>query len=78
MRYYVVAIQHNKNAGAENRTAPKGFDTIKEAEREFYYQLSQDMNNNTLDWGICLIFNSEGGVLQTKKWADEPAQTPAE
>lgn len=71
MRYYVFAIQFNKDAQAENRTAPKAYDTRNEAIREFHRQLSQDMVNATLGWSICMVVNSAMGVEASEKYVAE-------
>lgn len=68
MRYYVVAIQHNKVADAENRSVPKAYDDKLLARQEFHRQLGTDMNNTTLDWGIVSILNSDGYLEATEKW----------
>lgn len=71
MRYYVIAIQHNKEAQAENRTVPKAYDTRNEAIREFHRQLSTDMNNSTLDWSLCMVVNSEQGIEASERWDED-------
>lgn len=68
MRYYVVSIQYNKQAHAENRTAPKGFDDLNQAIREFHFQLAQDMNNPIIGWSICMVFDSDGYVKMSEKY----------
>ena len=68
MRYYVIAIQHNKEADAENRSVPKAYDSKLSAKQEFHRQLGVDMNNATLDWGIVSILNSDGYLEATEKW----------
>ena len=68
MRYYVITIQHNKEADAENRTIPKAYDDKLTARQEFHRQLGTDMNNDTLDWGIVSILNSDGYLEATEKW----------
>ena len=67
MRYYVAAIQHNKNAQAENRTAPTGYNDEFEAETGFYDRLATDRKDSTLDWGIAVLFSTDG-VLNFKFW----------
>lgn len=67
-RYYVVTIQHNKEKDAENRTVPKAYDTLNEATREFHRQLGEDMNNATLDWSVCLLFDKFGAVYRSETW----------
>ena len=78
MRYYVFAIQYNKEAKAENRTAPKGYDSRNEAVREFHRQLSQDMSNSTLGWSLCMVINSDRGIEMSEKWVEEPASVVEE
>ena len=68
MRYYVITIQHNKEADAENRSVPKAYDDKLTARQEFHRQLGVDMNNATLDWGIVSILNSNGYLEATEKW----------
>jgi hypothetical protein len=71
MRFYVVSIQHNMVADAENRSIPKAYDTVNEAVREFHRQLSVDMSNETLDWAICLVFDSRMEIIKAEKWTRE-------
>lgn len=71
MRYYVFAVQYNKDKDAENRTIPKAYDKLNDAVREFHAQLSKDMGNETLGWSLCMVINSEGGVHRTEKWKRE-------
>lgn len=68
MRYYVIAIQHNKDSNAENRSVPKAYDDKLTARQEFHRQLGVDMNNTTLDWGIVSILNSDDYLEATEKW----------
>jgi len=70
MRFYVLAIQYNKEKQAENRTAPKGFDTLNDAKKEFHTQLSRDMGNATLSWSLVMIINSDGGVHAVEKYQE--------
>ena len=71
MRYYVLAVQYNKDAQAENRTVPKAYDTKNEAKREFHNQLSQDYGNTTLGWSICMVINSDMKVEAEEKYVAE-------
>lgn len=71
MRYYVVAIQHNKEADAENRSVPKAYDDKLLARQEFHRQLGVDINNSTLDWGVVAILNSDGYLEASEKWEKE-------
>lgn len=68
MRFYVLAIQYNNEKEAENRTAPKAFDTLNDAKREFHSQLSKDMGNVTLGWSLVMIINSDGMVYASEKY----------
>lgn len=82
-RYYVVAVQHNKDANAENRTVPSAYDDLKSAQQKYYEQLGKDMNNATLDWGFCCILDNTGNQLDSRYWTDiveepEPAEEPVE
>ena len=81
MRYYVVSAQHNKEKDAENRSAPKAFDTELQARQAFHAQLGSDMSNATLDWSVCMIFTDIGSVIASERWeAPEPVviETPIE
>ena len=76
MRYYVLSIQFNNDAQAENRTAPKAYDSRNDAVKEFHNQLSNDMGNHTLSWSICMVINSAMGVeMQEKYVADVVEET---
>ena len=67
MKFYVAAIQHNKDAQAENRTAPTSHNTQFDAETAFYDRLATDRKDQTLDWGVVVLFSTEG-VLNFKYW----------
>ena len=77
-RFYVVFVQHNKEADAENRTVPSAFDTKKEAEQKWHEQLGKDMKNATLDWGVGYILDNFGNLLEHKYWVDEESEEPTE
>lgn len=62
MKYYVLAIQHNKEKDAENRTAPKMYESRNDAIREYHTQLSKDMGNETIDHSLVMVINSTGAV----------------
>lgn len=69
-RFYVMFVQHNKEADAENRTVPVAFDEIKKAYQKYYDQLAKDMNNSTLDWSVGYILDNFGNVIESKYWTD--------
>lgn len=68
MRFYLVTIQFNKEAQAENRTAPKAFDKVEDAIAEFHTQMGKDMKNATLGWALSIVFDSNGGIIRDEKW----------
>lgn len=68
MRYYLITIQYNAEAKAENRTVPKAFDSMEEAIAEFHAQMGRDMKNTTLGWALSLIVDSNGGIVRNEKW----------
>lgn len=74
MRYYLVTIQYNKDAKAENRTAPKGFNTLDEAVAAFHKQMGSDMSNVTLGWAISIVFDTMGSIIKNEMWTrqEEP------
>lgn len=76
MRFYVLAIQYNKEKEAENRTAPKAYDTLNDAKKEFHSQLSRDMGNETLGWSLVMIINSEGMVYASEKYVANVQPNP--
>lgn len=71
MRYYVVTIQHNADADAENRSVPKAYDSKNDAIREFHRQLASDMGNAIIDWSLCLIFDSRMEIIVAEKYVRE-------
>lgn len=71
MRYYVTAIQHNKEKDAENRSIPFAFDTLNEAKQKFHEILGNDMKNATLDWSVCILFTSDGRMVMSERWTEE-------
>lgn len=79
MRYYLLTVQHNKAADAENRSVPRAFDDRHSAVAAYHAQIASDMNNTTLDWSINMLINSSMGVEMSEKWtAEEPAAEPTE
>lgn len=80
MRYYLVSIQYNKEAKAENRTVPKAFDSRDEAIAEFHKQMGNDMKNATLGWALSIVFDSNCGIVKEEKWVEEvkPTVEPTE
>lgn len=78
MRYYVLSIQYNKAAQAENRTVPKAFDKREDAIKEFHSQMAKDMGNSTLGWSICMVINSAMGIEKAERWDAEQTAEVAE
>lgn len=81
MRFYVFVVEHNMIAGAENRTVPKAYDSLDDAIAEFHRVLSVDMKNDTLDWALAMVINSEGGIHRNEKWTrpiPEETETPTD
>lgn len=75
-RFYVLTIQYNKVAQAENRTAPKAYDDMLSAKQEYHAQLGKDMANVTLGWSVVYILDSFGNVLESERWTREEEPTP--
>lgn len=71
MRYYLFTVQHNAEKDAENRVAPKAYDTREEAIANFHSQMGNDMKNLTLDWAISLVINDVGGIEANERWTRE-------
>lgn len=82
MKYYLTTIQYNKVAKAENRTIPKVYTSLDDAEADFYEQVGKDMKNNSLGGSLNYVTNSEGGTYESlnKKWGfmEEPIVEPTE
>lgn len=80
MRFYLITIQYNRVAQAENRTAPKAYDTLDEAVAEFHVQMGKDMKNDSLGWALNMVINSEGGIHKNEKWTRpvDPEPVPEE
>lgn len=78
MRFYLVTIQYNKESKAENRTVPKVYPTLEEAEANFYEQVGKDMKNPVLGGSVNLVFDSEGNRYNNlnKKWGFMEEQEP--
>ena len=70
MKYYLITIQYNQESKAENRTVPRMYTDLADAEADFYEQVGKDMKNSTLGGSLNLVINSEGGVYPNlnKKW----------
>lgn len=81
MRFYVHAIQFNKEAQAENRTVPKACDTLNEALTAYHDQLTRDHKNKTLGWSMVWITSSISAkpIKEEEYVADpDPVEIPAE
>lgn len=79
MKFYLITIQYNKEAHAENRSVPKMYETLEQAEADFYEQVGKDMKNAKLGGSLNMVINSEGGVYAelNKKWGfmeEEPEE----
>ena len=69
-RFYVMFVQHNKQADAENRTVPVAYDDEKSAKQKFHEQMGQDMKNSTLDWSVGYILDNFGNRIHSEYWTD--------
>lgn len=83
MKYYLITIQYNKEAKAENRPAPKMYEDFEKAQADFYEQVGKDMKNAVLGGSLNMVINSAGGVYTdlTKAWGfmeEQPEPTPEE
>lgn len=72
MRFYVLSVQYNKDAGAENRTVPKAYNTRNEALAEFHRVLASDMKTPSLGWSICMVINDAMGIEAKEKYVADP------
>ena len=80
-RFYVMFVQHNKEADAENRTVPSAFDDLLLARQKFHEQLGKDMKNETLDWSIGYILDNFCNKIESEYWTnivEEPEEEPTE
>lgn len=78
MRFYVLAIQYNREKEAENRTVPKAYDTKDDAIAEWHSQLAKDMKNDTLGWSLCMVIDVFGNVIAKERWTRAVEPTPEE
>ena len=69
-RYYVLFVQHNQEAQAENRTAPSAFDDLNSAVQKFHEQMGKDMKNATLDWSVGTITDNFGNLIRSEYWTN--------
>jgi hypothetical protein len=80
-RFYVMFVQHNKEAAAENRTVPSAYDDLLLARQKFHEQLGKDMKNSTLDWSIGYILDNFGNKIESEYWSnieEEPQEVTEE
>ena len=78
MRYYLIRITYNKVAKAEDRPAPKGFDTLDAAKKDFHSYMTQSILGETIGWCLGMIINEFGVVQQIERWAEEVELEPEE
>jgi len=74
MRYYVVRVEYNTQAQAENRQI-YGFDTLDEARKKFHEIMREDINSELLNRALCVIINEHCGTEQKETWY-RPDETP--
>lgn len=69
-KYYLITIQYNKEAKAENRPQPKMYTDFAKAQADFYEQVGKDMKNPTLGGSLNMVINEVGGTYSdlTKSW----------
>lgn len=70
-RFYVMFVQFNKDAEAENRTVPSAFDDLNSATQKFHEQMGKDMKNATLGWSVGYIVDNWGNLIRQERWTDE-------
>ncbi len=68
MRYYLVKIAFNKNAGSEDRPAPAAYDTFDDANKAFHSFMYQSINGSTIGWALAVIIDDLGNVHKVEKW----------
>ena len=68
MRYYLYRVFYNKDAQAEDRPQPKGYDSIDEAKKEFHSYMSQSILGSTCGWVMAHIINENGNIEMFEKW----------
>ena len=76
MRYYVFKIYYNKVAQAEDRPAPKGFNSLDEALKDYHSFMQQSILADTCGWALCMVVNEYGKVEVSDRW--ESKDTPVE
>lgn len=70
MKYYVIRIKYLLD-GTEKKSEIMSYDTITRAVAKFHSNMGTDMLDESLKGVLCMVVNSEGGILENKKWNAE-------
>lgn len=70
MEYYVI-LSKKYNDGTADKKSIYVYQTIEEAVASFHSQLGGAVGASTIDFILCLVINSVGGVLRSEYWKAE-------
>lgn len=85
-RFYVMSIEFNKVAQAENRSQPRAYDSLNDAVARLHEVMKDDMRNENIAWAVCYILDNFGNTLRHEEYVQdhyldpdpEPEPTPEE
>lgn len=72
-RYFVERVKYLKD-GTHKKSEQMEYATIKAAEKKFYQNVGNDMDDSTLCGSMNVLLNSIGGQIEKKFWKDANAE----
>ena len=72
-KYYVERVKYLKD-GTQKKSEQMEYATQKAAEKKFYKNVGDDMDDSTLCGSVNVVLNSIGGQIEKKFWKDADAQ----
>ncbi len=85
-RYYVMSVEYSISAQAENRSQPRGYDSLNDAIARWHEVMRDDMRNENIAWAVCYILDNFGMMIRHDEYVKdgyldpdpEPEPTPEE
>ena len=79
-RFYVMTVEFSKASQSENRTQPKGFNSLNEAKASLYRTMSDDIRNENVAWAVGYLNDNFGNTIMHLEYIQDhyldPDQEP--
>lgn len=77
-RYYVMSVEYNKVAQAENRTQPRAYDSLNDAIARLHEVMKNDMTTESTAWAVCYIVDNFGNTIRHEEYVQDGYLDPDE